>query len=220
MVAGVDGCRNGWVVALGPTGSIFLVRRFADVLRLRPRPAVIAVDMPIGLPEGAAPRACDIEARQRLGPRRSSVFPAPSRACLGASSYGEALARSREACGRGLSQQAFHLLPKLAEVDAAVTPARQRRIVEASPELAFALLLGGPALHPKRTAPGRAERVSAVVTALGLTSPPTPVRGAAMDDVLDAVVLTAVARRVLDGTAERLGDGSRDRRGLRMEIVL
>ncbi len=43
--------------------------------------------------------------------------------------------------------------------------------------------------------------------------------GAAPDDILDAAVLALTAERVRDGTATRLGDGSVDARGLRMEVA-
>ena len=51
---------------------------------------VIAVDIPIGLPDSAEPRAADIEARKLLGKRRSSVFPTPHRAVLEAPTYAKA----------------------------------------------------------------------------------------------------------------------------------
>jgi predicted RNase H-like nuclease len=209
IVAGVDGCRAGWAVALATLDEIVEVRvvpTFADVLALRP--AAIAIDMPIGLAD-AGPRACDIEARRRLGPRRSSVFPAPLRPMLAANTYQEALAIG------GLSKQAYYLLPKIREVDALITPRRQRTIVEAHPELCFARLVGHPCRAPKRTAEGRAERQ--MVVSLTIDRPPT---GAAWDDVLDACALVETARRVLSGNVERLGDGTRDAEGLRCEIVL
>ena len=209
IVAGVDGCRAGWAVALADLDEILDVRvvpTFADVLALRP--IAIAVDMPIGLAE-TGPRACDIEARRRLGPRRSSVIPAPLRPMLEAATYEEALAIG------GLSKQAYHLLPKIREVDALMTPRRQRTIVEAHPELCFARLLGHPCHAPKRTRDGRAERQ--MVASFTIDRPPA---GAAWDDVLDACALVETARRLVDGAVERLGDGSRDHRGLRCEIVL
>ena len=43
--------------------------------------------------------------------------------------------------------------------------------------------------------------------------------GARSDDVADALAIALVARDLADGRVERLGDGGRDRRGLRMEIV-
>ena len=209
IVVGVDGCRAGWAVALANLDEILDVRvvpTFADVLALRA--AAIAIDMPIGLVDDGR-RACDVEARHRLGPRRSSVFPAPLRPMLDASTYQDALAIA------GLSKQAYHLLPKIREVDALMTPRRQRTIVEAHPELCFARLIGHPCLAPKRTADGRAERQE--VVKLTIDRPPT---GAAWDDVLDACALVETARRLIRGDVERLGDGSRDGRGLRCEIVL
>ena len=252
-IAGVDGCRRGWVVAIrhtrkdtatvwNSTVAVSALARTVDVggdrssrltvglvERIGPlvaeveqgRLAALAVDMPIGLPTDG-PRACDRAARRRLGRRRSSVFPTPARCLLGIDDYGEALARSRAACGRGLSREAFNLLGKLAEVDAAMQPALQDRVVEAHPELAFARLGGRPAVHPKRSAAGRAERARLLEAAGlgGLSIAALRLPGAAPDDVLDAVVLTLTAARVRDGTAEHLGDGSCDARGLRMEIVV
>lgn len=209
IVAGVDGCRGGWAVALADDESIFDVRvvsTFTDVIALRCD--AIAVDMPIGLLDHG-PRACDVEARRRLGPRRASVFPTPLRPMLAATTYAEASAVA------GLSKQAFHLLPKIREVDAVMTPRRQHRIVEVHPELCFAALVGAPCTAPKRTAEGRAERLAAV-------HPPVErlPSGAAWDDVLDACALVHTARRLVHGAVERLGDGARDARGLRCEIVL
>ena len=85
----------------------------------------VAIDIPIGLPE-SGPRRADVEARRRVGPRRNSVFPAPARAVLGATTYAEACARSRQVSGKAISKQLFNILGKIAEVDALVTPADSR----------------------------------------------------------------------------------------------
>jgi predicted RNase H-like nuclease len=100
-----------------------------------------------------------------------------------------------------------------------MTPARQRLVREAHPELAFATMAGAPMRHPKRTAPGRRERLRAL-RALGawddaLDAGPPP--GAAWDDLLDACALAWTADRLGRGEALVLG-GARDARGLRMEI--
>lgn len=209
FVAGVDGCPGGWAVALADARAILDVRvvpAFRDVLALGCD--AVAVDMPIGLLDHGS-RTCDVEARRRLGARRSSVFPAPLRPMLFAATYADALAVA------GLSKQAFHLLPKIRELDEVMTPRRQRTIVEAHPELCFSRRIGAPCRAPKRTADGRAERRA--VLDLDLERPP---RGAAWDDVLDACVLVDTARRVLTHDVERLGNGERDARGLRCEIVV
>lgn len=222
VVAGVDGCKGGWLAARrSDTGEVSVevltsIGPLVDELRAGALTA-LAVDMPIGLPH-TGPRQCDIEARRRLGPRRASVFPTPVRAVLGATTYEEACARSRAACGRALSRQAYNLLPRIADVDAVVNPDDQQLMVEAHPELAFALLAGSPLDAPKRTARGRDARLGAL-SGRGLVPPLSVPRGAALDDVLDAIALTEVAERVVAGVAERLGDATRDARGLRMEIV-
>jgi|GEM_PF-4442268 predicted RNase H-like nuclease len=67
-VAGVDGCRGGWAVAIVPAGPVVarrpLIRVCEDVreaLLLRSSPAVIAGDSPIGLLDGprTGGRLCD-----------------------------------------------------------------------------------------------------------------------------------------------------------------
>jgi hypothetical protein len=82
-----------------------------------PVPQVIALDMPIGLPE-RGPRACDLEARRLLGPgRASSVFPAPIRPVLVATSYDDACQIRLQVEGKKLSRQAWVIVPKIREVD-------------------------------------------------------------------------------------------------------
>ncbi len=183
----------------------------------RGRLSALAIDMPIALLD-VHPRTCDVDARRHLGPRRSSVFPAPVRAVLGAADYDEAKRRSRAAAGVAPSLQAFNLVPAIAHLDPLIDPSDQERVVEAHPELAFARLAGEPLAHPKRTAEGRATRRQLLADhdrGLGRlieVSDLPPV------DLLDAAVLTVTAARILDGDERRIGD-QLDDRGRRSEIV-
>lgn len=156
--------------------------------------------MPIGLPDQPQTRTCDRDARRLLGPRRSSVFPAPARAHLAAAAFGEV---------GGLSIQAWNLVPKVREVDEAWEP----RVREVGPEVSFAALAGAPMAHPKRTAAGQAERLAA----LGLDAAPR-LRGAKPDDVLDALACAWTAARIAAGTAQSYGDGTIDARGRPMTL--
>ena len=86
MIAGVDGCKRGWLVALGdgwPTKSLPKLKICADfkaVLEATRDCQVVAIDMPIGLTDGADERECDLLARKALSPGGGSrVFPAPRR---------------------------------------------------------------------------------------------------------------------------------------------
>jgi predicted RNase H-like nuclease len=234
-VGGLDGCAAGWLLVTIPADG---PRRGAGVDPLdvtvvadlgavvadleSGRMAAAAIDIPIGL-AASAPRVCDVQARRLIGPRRSSVFPAPARSVLGTTTYGEACAASRLACGRGISKQLFNILDKVREVDLLQSPGLQARLFEMHPELSFTVLAGAPMRAAKRTAEGRAERVAALRTAFGdgprladlVEAPPA---GARCDDVLDAMVGAWTARRYVDRAHLHLG-GELDERGLRMEVI-
>jgi predicted RNase H-like nuclease len=228
-VAGVDGARGGWVVvtvAAAAEGDEADVRFVSDLHGLLQQidtraVAAAAIDIPIGLAQ-REPRQADIETRQLLGPRRSSVFPAPVRTALDASTYEEACILSRRACGKAISKQLFNILPKIREVDRLVTPRRQERLFEMCPELSLTVLAGAPMAFAKTTPEGRAERVQALAAVFGheqidrhVRQPP---KGARSDDVLDAFAGAWTARRHARGEHLRLG-GQLDERGLRMEVV-
>lgn len=230
LLAGVDGCKGGWVCALRYADltavEIRMLTHIEQIAVLNPRSMIAAIDMPMGLLDQArrGGRECERQARTLLKGKASSVFSAPSRAALPAKTYPEALRLNRKSGPDhvGLSKQAFHLLPKLRELDAFITAARQKRIVEAHPELAFARLNGGkPVLSPKRGAKGRAARMKLLRGAgikLDGVFDALPRKLAAQDDILDAIVLTLTAERMLMHEATVLGDDRRDSRGLRMEI--
>lgn len=226
-VAGIDGCRGGWVVVTAPvageTGELTAecVPTLEHVVAELDSGGLVAagVDIPIGLP-ASGPRRCDVEARKIIVPRQNSVFPAPPRSVLGSATYRQAVARSRELAGKALSKQVFNILPKIAEVDSLITPERQQRLFEVHPEVSFRLLAGHEMAFHKANPSGRTERLAALSPvfpdseALSAGAP----MGAKPDDVLDAVAALWSAQRHLAGTALRLG-GELDERGLRMEIV-
>jgi predicted RNase H-like nuclease len=179
------------------------------------------IDIPIGLP-ASGPRACDLAARRLLGPRRSSVFPAPARDVLRAGSYEEACALSRRVNGRAVSKQLYNIVPKIREVDRLLSaPSSQPLcLFELCPELSFATMTGAPMRHNKRTPEGRAERIKALRTDFGDVTPlvEPPPTGASRDDVLDALAGAWTARRYAAGSCLRFG-GEVDGTGLRMEVI-
>ena len=146
-LAGMDGCRTGWVVAFvrpaGGEARVRVVSHFTGVLAAPEAPAVVAVDIPIGLPERTGPggRAAESAVRPLLGARQSSVFSVPSRAALAALDYGEAcrIALATSQPPRKVSKQLFMLAPKIREVDACLRgdAAAAARAFEVHPELAF-----------------------------------------------------------------------------------
>ncbi|MCH8064863.1 MAG: DUF429 domain-containing protein [Chloroflexi bacterium] len=226
-VAGVDGCKGGWLlVRADATGQlriedVSIISTFRELIAATAECAAIAVDIPIGLPTNE-PRAADGEARKAIGPRRSSVFPAPMRAVLAASTYDQACVLSLAACGKKLSKQAFAILPKIREADEAMTPAVQERVREVHPEVSFwALNDHQPLEHAKLKPDGAAERLRLLTPAYrdDLASV-NLARGAKRDDLYDACAAAWTAGRIAYGTARRLpAEPPLDSHGLRMEIV-
>src|SRR5579871_5968204 len=109
LVAGLDGCRSGWLMVTAPldrgvaTSDVRVVTDLAEVVAdLRcGRLLAAAIDIPIGLASDA-PRHVDALARQRLGERRNSVFSAPLRPVLAAQTFEQACEISRAACGKAV----------------------------------------------------------------------------------------------------------------------
>src|SRR5262245_39201541 len=164
-VAGVDGCRGGWlcVVAAGDGGPMaaVLAASFDALLRQLPTDTLIAVDIPIGLASRGA-RHCDVAARRRLGPGRAgSVFPAPLRDVLAAATYDGACARRAAIDGVRMSRQAFGLTAEVREDDALMVarPALRSGVRECHTEVSFAEWAGRPLGHAKKSSAGRAERL-------------------------------------------------------------
>jgi predicted RNase H-like nuclease len=211
--------------------DVWLCPTFTDVLRRAKGCAAVGVDMPIGLPDAppAGGRACEVEARALLGrPRASSIFSTPARAVLEATTYTEACAlnRARSVGGRGISKQTWGIVPKLREVDAAMTSRRQRRVVEVHPELSFRAMNGGVTVaHSKASAAGALARVGLLHAHAGVSLADLERgavalgSGAKLDDLLDAVAAAWSARRVAEGGALHLpAEPPRDAKGLRMEL--
>lgn len=212
-VAGVDGCRAGWIVVHNRRAAV--LPDFAAVLATLPDDAVIALDMPIGLVDEHEPGGRDVDraARVQLGRKRSSVFSAPPRCALGARTLPDA-----RRLGARLTLQTLNLLPRIEDVDSVMTPDLQSRVFEVHPELSFAAMNGDdPVRAPKRSAIGSKER-RALLERAGVIVPARPA-GAALDDLLDACALAWSARRIARGAGRRIPDRPAcDARGLRMEL--
>jgi predicted RNase H-like nuclease len=228
-VIGVDGCSGGWIAASRDAQGAICCRHvyaLAELFGNSIRPRVVAVDVPIGLLERGA-RDCDVEARRLLGVRRSSVFPAPIRPILTATSQAEASRIRQRVEGKGVSIQTWAIVPKIMEVDGCLRADEVRRKIvrEVHPEVSFFFLNGErPMSAAKKKADGQAERFSvlrkwaggAIVDALArrreLDCKP--------DDILDALAALWTAERLACGTAISIpAKPPLDAYGLRMEMV-
>lgn len=228
-VAGADGFKSRWCVVLLNLGTGELrarvVNSFRDLLVLDEAPQVLAIDIPIGLPEVTMPggRACEREARRVLGRKASSVFSALGRSTLKASSRIEADALSRQSGGTGVGAQAWGLAAKLREADEAMTPERQSIVHEVHPEVSFWMMNGRVPMSASKKLPAGAQaRIEALVQGgfrreFVEQHPSTLKIG--RDDFLDACAGAWTARRIATAGAGRIPAlRESDARGLDMAI--
>lgn len=232
MRVGVDGCKKGWFyVQLGDGEPTFgVVAELSLLLDSLPDGSVVLVDIPIGLreTEGDGGRLCDIEARTILAPRKSSsVFPAPCRQAVYASSYEQGSALNKRILDKKLTKQSWAITPKIRQVDQLLHGSDRARsmVREVHPELCFWGLSGAPMHHSKKKGEGFRERLKVLTEHF-----PETVNLAdeallqyrryevARDDILDALVAAYCALRIKDcSTLPRIPEI--DPTGLPMEMV-
>jgi predicted RNase H-like nuclease len=248
LVAGLDGCRGGWAaVLLDDDAANARAERIGALSELFERasiPQIIAIDMPIGLPEriGLNGRAPERLVRPLLGARQSSVFSIPSRAAVYASldeAIPEAeryrhccgIARSTSEAAKAVAKQCFHIFPKIIEVD---TLLRARsdlmlRVHECHPEVTFWAMNGRAVLtEPKKVKnqpfPPGLELRRRLLRAQGF--PERAIEAATAkslrvgpDDLIDACATAWTALRIASGKAMCFPDPpERDAHGLPIAI--
>jgi predicted RNase H-like nuclease len=169
-VAGVDSTPGGWCIVFNESGRLRVQKAstLSEIADFGTELDIVAVDIPIGLLDAyeRGGRACDREARELLGSRRSSVFPAPVRPVLKASTYEDACTRSQRSSPQGmkLSKQTYAIVSKIKQVDDFLQERPELRNVvrEVHPEVCFRELAGQAMRHPKSKLLGREEREQAL----------------------------------------------------------
>jgi predicted RNase H-like nuclease len=220
-IAGVDGCKAGWIAVSFPLhdpslAKVKVFENFARLLAALPPSSVIAVDIPIGLPDRTANggREADWAARKFLGARQATVFPVPSRQAVYAFQGGYArvcsIARATSDPPRAPSIQAYWILGRIQEVDRLLSrdAAFRGRVFEVHPEVSFSMMNGAPLPEPKKVkgrihAPGmwwRRQVLESQGFSAGFLEASVP-RGAALDDLYDACACAWSAARIVNKVA-------------------
>lgn len=228
-IVGVDGCPRGWIAVGERDGAITsrIVEAFEALFRAFSPVGIVTVDIPIGLTDRDS-RQCDVLARRQLGPRASSVFPAPIRPCLNAATYEEAARISQECQQKSISKQSFAIYRKIREVDVALrsNPDLQKIVYEVHPEVCFqAWNSGVPMRENKKSVEGAAERRRLVdaefaPTAFQRVRESHARKDATDDDIIDGFAALWIARRIASGTSRTLPSHPPfDSAGLPMRMV-
>jgi len=215
-VVGVDGCAGGWFAVWTCPDTPGLDHALYDsldaVFAAHSSAERLLVDIPIGLTNDG-PRACDQQARELLGLRGVSVFPAPCRAVVDYrqqagvdASYERAADIQTDQLDCGISQQAWNITDKIAAMDSYLrTTDLTVDVFESHPECCFTVLNGGyPIAHSKSTQTGRAARFAVLNGELDgwkacyeTACEAYYYNQVARDDIIDAMVLVAAGHHAL-----------------------
>lgn len=231
---GIDGCKDGWFCVSLDEDEGWSYRVIPDAASLgefvRHANSVL-IDIPIGLLDsGTNERQCDKAGRKLLRPKRaSSVFPAPARQTLQASSYEQAQLINRNANGRGLSQQSWNIVAKIREIDDLLLSrtSLQGVVRECHPELCFWALNGKQAMHyNKKTEQGRQERLSILEKYFASCHQLFAQAGSqflrrqvAYDDIIDAMVCAVTTKHGYNNYSTVPALPEQDAHGLAIEMV-
>jgi predicted RNase H-like nuclease len=153
-----------WVAAFRREGEsalgVEVLGSVEAILDRFPSPALIAVDIPIGLTDGGRRRADEGAGALLKSPRASSVFPAPIRPVLDCATRGEASRLHERIDGRGIGAQAWAIVGRIRDWDQALRsrPARVREVFEVHPELSFRALNRNHAVNPGKKTPAGGMR--------------------------------------------------------------
>lgn len=155
---GIDGCRQGWIIASIANQQLQLSfsATLLDSQALAEKSTII-IDMPVALPSTIAeyPRTCDKTAKKGLGRQHASIFYAPVIDWLNLP-YLTINHACTIANAPKLSKQSFNLFPKIKELQT-FEQATQHHIIESHPELIFNHYLKQP-LASKKSAEGQQQR--------------------------------------------------------------
>jgi predicted RNase H-like nuclease len=217
QVSGVDACKAGWIAVTTAPESFEKaeVKVFASVAalisELAPR-SIIAIDVPIGLPERTirGGREPDWAAREFLGLQRASVFLVPSRKAVYAHEQGYTrvydVARETSDPKRAVSKQLFGILRHIRQVDEILRQESvlRERVFEVHPEVSFKVMNNDEPLPERKKSEHGMQLRRGLLTKQGFSLSfldQSLLRGVGRDDFYDACACAWSAKRILHGSA-------------------
>jgi predicted RNase H-like nuclease len=211
MLAGVDGCQKGWIVAMAdgwPCNEqprLFFCPNFESVLKSTQTCCIVVIDIPIGIPSKATERACDLEAQEILRKAAGRVFLTPPEECLTARTPKDFQETHCNLRGKGAGVPVWGIVPKIKEVNKAMTSELQKQVFEFHPELAWKHLAEGHILESKHTTAGILQRIGLLEKYVGdikTFAEEEAARKSKIDDVLDSLVGLYTAQYIADYIAK------------------
>lgn len=227
---GVDGCAGGWLLAALKQGKLSLKKYGSvnDIVRDYPDFDGFLIDMVIGLPGNKEQIRPDGFARKIIKERASTIFPAPCRQAIYATSKAEAYRQNEIILGKKFTPLTLGIMPKMYQLDSFLqaNPQYKNLIKESHPELCFARLNGKTVLSRKTEFEGIMDRIKILSKYLPeldfseISSYAVRLK-CEIDDILDAICLCVTANLASQGYYEVIPENPMyDDTGLLMQMII
>lgn len=205
---GIDGCKNGWIVAKYDEGfEVFFKEELSEVDNSSDK----LIDIPVGIPETEL-RQCDKIASNFLAPERHySVFACPVRAALESGNYEKAKKENQKVTGKKITKQVWNIRGKIKEAE---NFAGKKHLQESHPEVILKQLGGKEVVKAsKKTDRGFRKRKQLIEKESGHNIE-TDLDEGSRDDVIDACTLAYASTKEIEKKPEK----SYNSKGIEMSV--
>lgn len=229
-LAGIDGCKAGWILAKYVNNSFTLEFHsdFNELVKSNQNLHRILIDIPVGLSSKQHPRTIDAGLRKLLKNRHATVFNAPCRKAVYEENDQIARQHNLEIEKKSLSIQSLSIRRKIKEIDEYLLRAnRNHEIIESHPEWCFSALQQSVIQSKKSSPEGIAERLKILATfeplLINLYEKGVQTikrKHAKKDDLLDAICLCLVNKLGAEKELSFLQTNhTKDQHGIYMKIA-
>jgi 8-oxo-dGTP diphosphatase len=230
IVAGVDGCRFGWIMVKwnGNAYTYGIYKSINDLVEENSDLKRILIDMPIGLGSLKVKRTIEQKMRRELKYRHSTVFNPPCRKAVYELNDDAARKINIKLENKSLSVQSLNIRNKIRELDELLRTQNSYDIVESHPEICFKYLNNGVTLLSKKSnESGMIERLEvlsnfdkSIDKLLEKVSKETLRKHVKKDDIIDAMCLCLVNKLGAETNLNYILDENiKDDYGIEMKIA-
>ncbi|HKM34836.1 MAG TPA: DUF429 domain-containing protein [Lachnospiraceae bacterium] len=227
---GVDGCKNGWIIALVDNSDLRIenFHEISDILEKYDKFDTFLIDMVIGLPSDHTHIRPDTEARKNIPGRASTIFAVPCRQAVYADTEKEQIQQNVKVLGKSLAKQTMAIIPKISEVDTFLNQHTEYKnvIKESHPEVCFARLNGGVVMSKKSEKDGLLERIHILSRflpdlTLEFILEKSKLYKCNADDIVDAICLAVTGNLYKQGKGECIPERPmQDESCLMMQMII
>ncbi len=202
MHGGIDGCRNGWILAILDQQMKLSLHHLTELNMINDLEQFerIYIDIPLHFAQTSY-RKSELKARKLLNKRAHSIFLSPNFAALQQETYTQACELNYQIMGKKISIQYWNIKHKIIEAQAFYQNKTKNILFESHPELAFLLLNSGILPPSKKTQAGLTIRLeqlmqfvpNAEIHIQNMLSKRKKGTDFGPDDLLDAIILALSA---------------------------